>query len=125
MGAQPTSVDWKNTQYTLDCERTVPIKVHVRNGHGDGPPDSDYYNGYIVRVEAVTRPQDLTGNGKPETAVLLYCSPQPSNWFVQEVQVFTEGSKLLAKLRSWIPYRQTHFRRGSIPASSPSAMASL
>ena len=42
---------------------------------------------YSVRALAVAR-GDLTGDGQPEMAVLLYCSPQPSNYFYTEVAVF-------------------------------------
>jgi hypothetical protein len=38
---------------------------------------------------------DLTGDGRPEAAVLLSCSPQPSNFYVEEVHAFEDGSKLL------------------------------
>jgi FKBP-type peptidyl-prolyl cis-trans isomerase len=41
-GSGPTSqpsVDWKNRQYTLDCDMSPPIKVDVRNGHAERRPD--------------------------------------------------------------------------------------
>ena len=99
-----SDVDWRNTQYTADCQGLAaePFTVDVHNGEGDGPPDNRYYNGYIVEVEAVTT-GDLTGDGRPEAAVLLYCSPQPSNFFRQEVQVFTDGPQLLGELPQLSP----------------------
>jgi hypothetical protein len=41
---------------------------------------------------------DLTGDGRPEAAVLLSCSPQPSNFYVEEVHAFEDGPKLLGTL---------------------------
>jgi hypothetical protein len=43
---------------------------------------------------------DLTGDGRPEAAVLLSCSPQPSNFYVEEVHAFEDGPKLLGYARS-------------------------
>ena len=37
---------------------------------------------------------DLTGDGRPEAAVLLSCSPQPSNFYVEEVHAFEVPTSL-------------------------------
>jgi hypothetical protein len=97
-------VHWRNTTYTLNCAGVAPkpFKVQVRNGKGHGSPDSRYDMGYFIDVEAVAV-GDLTGDDLPEAAVLLSCSPQPSNFFVQEVQIFTTGPRLLAKLPNLDP----------------------
>jgi hypothetical protein len=91
-------VDWRNTQYDTDCAGMSdrPFSIRVRNGSGEfhSPGGYSYYR---VIVQA-TATGDLTGDGRPETAVLLWCTPQPSNFFVQEVHVYTEGTRLLAKL---------------------------
>lgn len=72
--------------------------VDVRDGTGTAiGPTGGAYSSYDVRVEA-TATGDLTGDGDPETAVLLYCSPQPSNYYLQEVQVFGSNSQLLGGL---------------------------
>ena len=42
---------------------------------------------------------DITGDGQPETIVLLSCSPRGANYFVDEVQVF-DPSKLMGELPS-------------------------
>jgi murein DD-endopeptidase MepM/ murein hydrolase activator NlpD len=107
-----SDVDWRNTQYTTDCQDLAaqPFTVEVHNGEGQKgykppfgtPPDRPYY---IFRVQTVST-GDLTGDGRPEAAVLLWCSRQPSNFFLQEVQVFTDGpdrSQLLGQLPEMSP----------------------
>ena len=42
----------------------------------------------------------MDGDGRPETVVLLQCSPQPSNASVQEVHVFRADGSQLAVLPS-------------------------
>ena len=70
----------------------------MRNGKGTATGDpQDSYQHYDVQVEVVQH-GDLTGNGKSDTAVLLYCTPQPSNFFLQDVQVFGPDNNLLAEL---------------------------
>jgi hypothetical protein len=98
-----TNVDWRNREYTTDCAGLVPdapFDVVMRDGKG-GKSTSGNWNRFEVSVQAVAI-DDLTGDGKKEAAVLLWCLPQPSNYFVQEVQVFARGPKLLAKLPSLI-----------------------
>src|ERR1019366_5733565 len=67
-------------------------------GKATAPVNSGGYSRYEVGVEAVTRPGDLSSDGSPQTAVVLYCSPQPSNFFVEEVQVFKSDGTLLGEL---------------------------
>lgn len=43
---------------------------------------------------------DVTGDGVVDTTVLLYCSPQPSNFFVEEVHVLGPDGKLITTLPS-------------------------
>lgn len=100
-----------------------------RDGHAERftrDRDGNTVDGCIVDVQSVTPPQDLTGDAKPETAVLLSCSPQPSNYFNQEVQVFNKDSKLLATLKDLDPCPMaSDLRQCSIQASLVFAMASL
>ena len=94
------SIDWYNTSYTSTCGGAAPhpFSVNVQNGKGTAPGGSqDSYQHYDVQIEAV-KYGDLTGNGRPDTAVLFYCSPQPSNFFLEDVQVFGPDNKLLAEL---------------------------
>ncbi|MFD2091177.1 esterase/lipase family protein [Blastococcus deserti] len=81
-------VDPYNATYSLTCggESADPFSVRVTDGHGsaDNPVTGGSYD---VNVAAVST-GELTGNGRAETAVLLYCSPQPSNFFVSEAVVF-------------------------------------
>ena len=63
---------------------------------GSRPPHYDYYD---VRVTA-TASGDVDGDGAPDTAVLLDCSPQPSNGVLQEVHVFSSTGLRLGDLPS-------------------------
>jgi hypothetical protein len=93
-----TNVDWRNREYQLDCAGIAPkpFRVQVTDGQGvaQGSGDIDRFE---IAIQAVAT-GDLTRDGQPEAAVLVYCSPQPSNYYRQEVQVFTAGPQLLAKL---------------------------
>lgn len=92
-------VDWRNTSYTMNCGGlSHPFTVQLHDGKATVPGDSGAYTRYDVSVEAITKPGDLTADNKPETAVLLACSPEPSNFFVEDVQVFKPDGGLLAEL---------------------------
>src|ERR1019366_2679361 len=94
------TVDWYNTSYMMSCGGLAPqpFTVNVQGGKATAPGSSGGYSTYQVHVEAVTQPGALTSDGSPQTAVLLYCSPQPSNFFVEEVQVFKSDGGLLGEL---------------------------
>jgi hypothetical protein len=94
------TVDWYNTSYMMSCGGLAPqpFTVNVQGGKATAPGSSGGYSTYEVHVEAVTQPGALTSDGSPQTAVLLYCSPQPSNFFVEEVQVFKSDGGLLGEL---------------------------
>jgi pimeloyl-ACP methyl ester carboxylesterase len=97
----PTAkVDWYNMNYTMTCGGLAPqpFTISMQNGKATAPVNSGGYSRYEVGVEAVTRPGDLSSDGSPQTAVVLYCSPQPSNFFVEEVQVFKSDGTLLGEL---------------------------
>ena len=58
-----------------------------------------YYDHYDIRSRA--RPAGTwTATVRPDTVVLLECSPTPSNYSVQEVQVFSSTGRLLGALPS-------------------------
>ncbi|MEA2275327.1 MAG: hypothetical protein QOC78_287 [Solirubrobacteraceae bacterium] len=97
-GSKVQPVAWRDREYTTDCHGIAPAPFTVRfsNGFARAGADSRYQH-YLLRVQAVVH-GDLTGDGAPETAVLLSCSGQPSNFSVQEVQVFTNGTRRFAKL---------------------------
>ncbi|MFI6359951.1 hypothetical protein ACIBJF_47035 [Streptomyces sp. NPDC050743] len=74
----------------------------LKNGNGNGKgeaPDTGIsdYDSFHVAVEALAT-GDLTGDGTDESAVLLSCTPQPSNFRVEEVQVFGSGGKAVSVL---------------------------
>jgi murein DD-endopeptidase MepM/ murein hydrolase activator NlpD len=95
-------MDWKNASYKITCDDNAPagFKVRLKNGSATvsgqtaGSPDYDYFD--VQYQASVTG--DLDGDGSPETAVLLRCSPQPSNFTVQEVLVLHPDGNLLGKL---------------------------
>ena len=96
--------DWLDRTYTRDLRRHRPrwLPRPVVDGgarvaaDGSRPP---YYDHYDIRVTA-TVSGDVDGDGAPDAVVLLQCSPQPSNCFVQEVQVFSSTGGSLGALPS-------------------------
>jgi hypothetical protein len=100
---------WRNRTYTTDCHRLAarPFKARVRDGRATAPGDR-HYRRYAVAVRPVLK-ADLTGDGRPETAVLLTCRPYPGKLFVQEVQLFTRN-RLLTLLPD-VPVRAGAQRR--------------
>ncbi|WP_066375001.1 hypothetical protein [Herbidospora mongoliensis] len=97
-------VDFRNREYTLPCGgiSPEPLKVTMRDGRARHPGDRRYSHGYALAVEAVAV-GDLTGDGRPEAAVLFACSGEPSNFSVEDVLVFTEGPRQMARLPALEP----------------------
>ena len=96
--------DWRDASYRLTCDGIDPsgFTAKLVNGSArviaDVSQSPDYLN-YDVTLEA-TATGDLDGDGKPDTVVLFKCSPQPSNAFVEEVQVFRADGSLMTELPS-------------------------
>lgn len=87
-------VNWLDHTYTTDCDDTAesPLTVTLTAGIG-GVTMADEFR-YGVAIQKVVS-GDLTGDGRPETAVLIRCDPQPSNYYTQEIQVFTADARAL------------------------------
>jgi hypothetical protein len=94
-----TSVDWRNTTYKTNCanESSTRLTTKVRNGMGTTPDPKNAGWEYQFSVVTVAT-GDLTNDGRPEVAVLLRCVPPSTNFFVWEVQVFTDGPAPLTTL---------------------------
>jgi pimeloyl-ACP methyl ester carboxylesterase len=92
--ASGAEVDWPNHTYTTDCDGDAepPLTVTLTAGAGGVTRANGY--GYGVAIQKVVT-GDLTGDGRPETAVLIRCEPQPSNYYTQEIQVFTADARAL------------------------------
>jgi hypothetical protein len=96
-GPTPWS-DWGNATYALSCDGVVPEGIAVTLEHGTSRQyDAGGYDEVIVAWEA-SATGDLTGDGVPDTAVLLACFPQPANFFGQEVQVFSSDGRVFSVL---------------------------
>ncbi|MGW0793002.1 hypothetical protein ACWD04_33610 [Streptomyces sp. NPDC002911] len=90
-------VDWENRNYDLTCDDIVdkPVNVAVRNGKGVAKGSRiGGYDRWEVKVQR-TAQGSLPRLGDV-TAVLFYCSPQPSNFFMQELRVYRtdDGSEI-------------------------------
>jgi hypothetical protein len=97
-------VDWLNRTYSVTCDGVVPtgIRTTVVDGRARvaaDPSRAPFYDHYDIRVTA-TATGDVDGDGEPDGAVLLECSPQPSNGIVQEVQIFSSTGSVLGTLPS-------------------------
>ncbi|MER5181537.1 hypothetical protein ABT009_24790 [Streptomyces sp. NPDC002896] len=91
--------DWENRNYSLTCDNIAdkPVKVAVRNGKGvakgGGIGGYDHWEVEVQRIAQGSLPR--LGN---VTAVLFYCSPQPSNFFLQELRVYrTDGGSEIGR----------------------------
>jgi hypothetical protein len=98
----PTHPDWRNATYTITCDGVVPdgFRATLTDGAARVPADmgSDY--DYVdVRFEREAG-GDVDGDRRPDTVVLLQCSPQPSNGILEEVHVFAAGGDELGVLPS-------------------------
>ena len=90
-------IDWNNWRYALTCDNIVQTPVNVAfsgdnataTGPGIGP-----YDQWDMSIEQVSHGVLLSlGN---VTAVLFSCSPQPSNFSVQELRIYrtADGSEI-------------------------------
>jgi hypothetical protein len=98
------AIDWLNRTYTVTCDGIVPdgLRATVVDGGARVAADASrppHYDHYDIRVTA-TATGDVDGDGAPDAAVLLDCSPQPSNGVVQEVLVFSSTGDPLGTLPS-------------------------
>jgi murein DD-endopeptidase MepM/ murein hydrolase activator NlpD len=99
---QISQTDWRNATYTITCDRNAPADFNVRlvdgaatiSGTTAGSTDYDQFE---VQYQS-SADGDVDGDGSQETAVLLRCSPQPSNFTVQEVLVLHADGSLMGKL---------------------------
>ncbi|TQE36849.1 hypothetical protein Sipo8835_09275 [Streptomyces ipomoeae] len=90
-------VDWEDRDYLLTCDDIVdkPVQAAIRNGKGivkNG--DIGGYDRWEVEVQRTV--QGRLPRLGDVTAVLFYCSPQPSNFFRQELRVYStdDGSEI-------------------------------
>lgn len=84
--------DWENRDYSLTCDQVVekPVKVRMRKGKGVvNGGDIGGFDRWDVEVQKIAQ-GSLTGLGGV-TAVLFRCSPQPGNFFSQELRIYHTG----------------------------------
>lgn len=105
-GTSPASperqADARNSTYTITCDGILSkgFQARLQNGEATvsgkeaGSPEYDHFEiTYQASASGV-----VTGDTAAETAVLLLCSPQPSNFAVQEVLVLQSDSQLRGRL---------------------------
>src|SRR3978361_755879 len=91
--------EWRNASYRLTCDGLVSGEVRARLVNGAArltrhAAQATHYDPLDIRLEG-SATGDVDGDGKPDSVVLLQCSPQPSNGSVEEVHVFrADGSEL-------------------------------
>jgi hypothetical protein len=96
--------DWRDATYTLTCDGLSPggFQAQLYDGTAQVPADAGqtpYYDYFDVSFEAAAG-GDVDGDGRPDTVVLLACSPQPSNGTVEEAQVFAANGNRIGVLPS-------------------------
>ena len=90
-------IDWNNRSYRLACDdivkNPVPVVIHRGNATVRGA-DLGGYDNWAVHIQQ-TAHGSLPGLGNV-TAILFGCTPQPSNFFRQEVRVYrsTDGTEI-------------------------------
>lgn len=99
-----TRHDWRDATYRMTCDGIAPGGFRVKLANGAARVIADvgqtpYYEYFDVQFEGDAT-GDVNGDGKPDTVVLLQCSPQPSNAFVEEAQVFDSSGRRLGVLPS-------------------------
>lgn len=88
--------DWENRNYGLTCDDVVkkPVTVQVHKGKGtvNGGDIGDIggYDSWEIEVQKVAQGSLPSLGGV--TAVLFRCSPQPSNFFTQELRIYRTDS---------------------------------
>jgi hypothetical protein len=85
--------DWRNTTYSLTCDGVVPTRFRASLTNGTArvsavAGQTANYDYYDIRF-GTAADGDVDGDGVPDTVVLLYCSPQPSNGILEEVLVYS------------------------------------
>ncbi|MFB6576879.1 hypothetical protein ACFCYC_05460 [Streptomyces sp. NPDC056402] len=87
------AVDWENRNYDLTCDQVVekPVKVQMRKGKGVvSGGDIGGFDRWDVEVQKIAQGSLPRLGGV--TAVLFRCSPQPGNFFSQELRIYRTGS---------------------------------
>ncbi len=104
---RPRSVDWRNHAYHATCDGLAEsgfaessgftVDLHGGSATATNPIDENQKYFYKLRTAVAG---DVTGDGQPETIVLLSCEPIGANYYNEEAQVFTSGDNLLGELPS-------------------------
>jgi hypothetical protein len=94
----PPTIDWMNRSYNLTCDNMVQtptsVAIHDRTGTATGSGIDSGHQRWDVQIQQVTHGY-LPSIGNV-TGVLFYCSPQPSNYFLQELRIYrtSDGSEI-------------------------------
>ncbi|MFD3809251.1 cutinase family protein [Streptomyces sp. NPDC058619] len=122
-------VAWQNHTYNLTCDDIVKdtAKVVLRKGKGTARGGAiGKYDRWDVRIQRITQGTlPRLGN---VNAVLFSCSPQPSNFFTQELRVYRSGDgREIARIPhlsggEWLP---PEYRPGSVAIRKDRIVADL
>lgn len=90
-------IDWNNRQYALTCDNIVQTSVNVAVSGGNATargPGIGPYDRWDLSIDQVTH--GVLPSLGDVTAVLFSCSPQPSNFSVQELRIYrtADGSEI-------------------------------
>jgi hypothetical protein len=88
----PTTQDWKTRQYSLTCDNIVraPVSIAFHDGQATvAGTDIGSYDHWNLHIEQIAN--GVLPSLGAVTAVLFYCTPQPSNFFNQELHVYRTG----------------------------------
>jgi len=94
---RPEPEDWNNRQYSLTCGdiAQVPVSLAFRAGHATAVgTDIGQYDHWSLHIQQIA--SGVLPSLGAVTAVLFYCTPQPSNFFNQELRIYrtSDGSEI-------------------------------
>jgi hypothetical protein len=110
----PVTIDWQNATIPVRCDKAhgTSFKVAVQDGLGRTDHAGSHYD-VSNKTDLVSG--DITGDGRPDSAMIVSCAPRPSNFVMQEIVVLDADGELLGHLPEGGGLASpSHFELGSL-----------